>query len=314
MHRNLKVILAAALMLGSAATQADEQIELFDYPGARATGFNDINDRGIALGAAAVGLDIYPFLLNLRTRELTNLTPFPGNFLTFWEGINKHGIIVGSRFNNDDDTTVAFIRRPDGTFTFFSHPSAHTTTFATAINEQGLVTGVRDKADFRRVGFVYDSEKGKFTNFVAAHTTEPRGINKYGKIVGFAVVLAKDDPCGGGPVGHEARLYGFVRYRDGFITLFQFNGQDTIAYDVTDDGLVIGSVDDPPISAPRIFARRIPRERCVLLNVPRSKLIGVLGTEYVVGGINDFDRIVGTTVDTSDDGFIHHGFITKLER
>ena len=55
MHRNLKVILAAALMLGSAATQADEQIELFDYPGARATGFNDINDRGIALGRAAVG-------------------------------------------------------------------------------------------------------------------------------------------------------------------------------------------------------------------------------------------------------------------
>ena len=157
----------------------------------------------------------------------------------------------------------------------FLYPKAHTITGANAINEQGLVAGFRDKPTGGYAGFVYDIATGKFINFAAGQSTQPHGINKYGKVVGRAIVLAKDDPCGGGPAGHKARLYGFVRYRDGFITLFQINGQQTSASDVTDDGLVVGSVYDPPATKPRIFARRIPRERCVFLNIPRSKLIGV---------------------------------------
>ena len=310
MHRHMKMLLAAALVLGSAAVQARE----FDYPGAQRTGFSGINDRGIALGSAIVGLDPYPFLLNLRTGELTNLTPVPGNFLTLHEGINNDGIIVGELFDRGDNTGVAFVRQPDGTYSFFSHPRAHTITEANAINERGLVAGSRDTPEGGFAGFIYDPATGKFRNFAAGQSINPNGINKWGKVVGRVIVLEKDDPCGGGPVGSQVLLYGFVRHPDGYISLFQVNRQQTSAGDVTDDGLVIGTVYDPPATKPRIFAARIPRERCVFVNVPRRKLIGVPGTEYVVGGINDFGRIVGTVIETSGDESTLHGFITTLQR
>jgi hypothetical protein len=66
MHRIPTVMLAVVLMLGSAASQAND-VKQFDYPGARSTALFDVNDRGIALGGASIGLDFYPFLLNLRT-------------------------------------------------------------------------------------------------------------------------------------------------------------------------------------------------------------------------------------------------------
>jgi hypothetical protein len=310
MHRHMKIVLAAAVMLGSTVAQGRD----FDYPGADRTGFSDINDRGIALGSAIVGQDPYPFLLNLRTGELTNLTPLPGNVLTIHEGINNDGVIVGGLINRDKNTTKAFIREPDGVFSFFSHPRAHTATFATAINERGLIVGTWDTPDFHQFGFIYNPATGKFRNFGAGESLEPFGINKWGKVVGRLVVFEKDDPCGGGPVGSGALLYGFVRHSDGFISYFQLNRQQTSASDVTNDGVVVGTVYDPVSEKARIFGVRVPRERCVFLDVPRRKLMGESGREYVVGGINSHDRIVGVAIDRENDVFTLHGYITTLKR
>jgi hypothetical protein len=299
MYRHFRMVLAAGLILGLSPALANERIRNFEYPGAQRTGFLGVNDRGQILGAAIVGSDAYPFLLDIRANELTNLVPIPGNVLYLVNGLNNDKVLVGELYDNDLDTAVAFIQQPDGSYTTFSHPKARTITGATAINERGLVTGIRDRRNGGFAGFLYNIKTGRFQNIVAGQSLEPNGINRHGVVVGRVVVLRKDDPCGGGPSGSDVLLYGFVRHKGGLITLFQVNREQTYGGDITDDGQVVGSVYDPPAGKSRIFVVSVPRERCVFLKVPRDKLIGTPGIEYVVGGVTDGGKIVGTAHEFS---------------
>jgi hypothetical protein len=314
MRCNYVLVVAAAFVIAPFAAQADGSVRLFSFPGSDRTGLNGINDHGIAVGAAIVFPDAYKFTLSVRTGELTLIDPPPEDFESFGpEGINNRGVIVGGVFDSDTNMSTAFIRQPDGSFSYFTHPDARSYSWAMAINEAGLVAGSHDFFPEGTEGFIYNTDTGQFINFLASPFTSPNGINRLGKVVGHVLIPADEDTCGGGPVSATGFIqYGFVRHQDGFITLFQVNGQSTYAGDIRDDGLIVGAVFDPVVNKDRIFTGRVRKEPCVFLNRARSKLIGRAGFQYVPRGINDNGRIVGIAIQSVGvDESIIYGFVTR---
>lgn len=304
-------VLSALLLACSGVAIAETRIRLFDYPGAERTGLQGINDRGVAIGSALIFPDSFAFTFNLRNGELTNITPPPGDVVMLANGIDNAGVIVGAIVNEDGVTGPGFIRQPDGTFTYFSHPECHELTDARAINERGIVTGSCNKPDGTTVGFLYNSRTGKFTDIAPAPFVFMHGINAHGTAVGQALVPADADPCGGGPDGPAFVEYGLLRYPNGDVTLFQINRQQTDAGDITDEGLVVGSVLDPKSNSDRLFAVRVKRVPCHFRNISRSNLQSPPGTEVIATGVNDFGRVVGIAFVS---GAGPHGFYRTVPR
>ena len=317
MRRTCFLLLAIVLVYAPSAARAEGHVRLFSFPGSDRTGLNGINDHGVAVGGALVFPDAYKFTWSVRTGELTLIDPPPDDFEGFGvEGINNRGIIVGGVIDSDTNTSTAFIRQPDGSFEYFAHPDASAFTWAMAINESGLVTGsyqfVPTGTEGSTAGFLYTSDTGSFISFLPAPLTSPNGINRFGRIVGHVLIAADTDVCGGGPDGAAFIQYGFVRHRDGFITLFQVNRQSTYAGDISDDGLVVGAVFDPVVNNDRIFTGRVRKEPCVFLKRSRSSLIGKAGFQYIPRGIADSGRIVGTAIQhVGIDESIIYGFVTR---
>jgi hypothetical protein len=296
---------AVTLIWASSAGAAD-RIKLFDFPGADRTGLQGINDRGVAVGGALIFPDGFSFTVNLRSDELAIVTPPPGDITMLANGINNAGVIVGAILNSDDVTGPGFLRHPDGSFSFFSHPRCHEVTDARTINERGLVTGSCNTPEGTTVGFLYNSNTGEFVDIAPTPFVFMHGINMHGTVVGQAMFPADSNPCGGGgPPCATLIEYGLVRYPNGTITLFQLNGQQTDAGDIDDEGLIVGSAFDPKSNTDRLFATHVRREACVIRPFGRRKFLSPPGTEIFATGTNDFGRIVGIAF-VSGDG--PHGF------
>jgi len=318
MRRNYLVSIVAAIVLSPIPAWADGNVRLFSFPGSDRTGLNGVNDHNTAVGNAIVFPDAYKFKWHVGTGELT-LIDRPPDFEYFgFEGINNHGVIVGGVGDSETNMSMAFIRQPDGSYSYFAHPDAHQFhTWAFAINEAGLVTGSYQfdpqGSGGSTAGFIYKSNTGRFTSFLQSPSTTPFGINRFGTVVGQVFIAQEEDVCGGGPVSAGLIRYGFVRHPDGFITLFQVNNQATYAGDIRDDGLIVGAVFDPIVNNDRIFIGRVRKEPCVFLTRARSKLIGKAGFEYVPRGIADNGRIVGIAIQrVGVDESVIYGFVTRV--
>jgi hypothetical protein len=95
--------------------------------------------------------------------------------------------MVGTVNGSDPGNGSAFLRRPDGTYTIFTHPAAHSRTDARAVNASGLITGFRDMPDGSSVGFIYDPAAESFADIVPSRFTIAHGINAADQVVGSAV-------------------------------------------------------------------------------------------------------------------------------
>lgn len=121
----------------------------------------------------------------------------------------------------------AFVRDPDGTFTFFD---AGRYTDPLSINDQGSVAGTIDDGTLQ--GFLRTAD-GTVTLFAVAQSdgTTPKSINSGGTITG--------NFDNGGIAG------GFVRAADGTITTFDPEGsKGTFPTSINDKGAITGQYVD----------------------------------------------------------------------
>jgi probable HAF family extracellular repeat protein len=150
------------------------------YPDATSIGANGINNSGEIVGR--VGTGSHGTFGIVYINGVFSTFHFPGmeDQSIAVEGINDSGAIVGFSFEG------GFVDN-NGVFTTFNPPDSSLTE-AFAISDSGLIVGnYFDSATSQRHGFLY--ENGVFMNvddpLAAPGTTELRGINDAGQIIGF---------------------------------------------------------------------------------------------------------------------------------
>jgi hypothetical protein len=214
---------------------------IFDAPGAGATATFGTFPQSINVGGAIIGNYIddsnvnHGFLRSPRgDKFITFDVPGAGTaggsgFGTFPESINAAGAVTG-HYTDASNVNHGFLRSPQGGIVTFDAPGADTTTgsgygtFPDSINDAGAITG--HYVDRNALGIVNHGflrgPGGDFTTFDAPGAsslpgdgTFPRGINRYGAIVGNYSAADKE-------VNR-----GFLRSPDGRFTTFQAPGADT---------------------------------------------------------------------------------------
>jgi hypothetical protein len=137
---------------------------------------------------------------------------------TYTSGINAWGAVTGS-YQDKNETSYGFLRRPDGKFTTFEVPGAdlgayHGTSPA-AINDFGVITGSYYDASGLSHGFLR-SPDGKFTTFdvpgAGGYGSTPIALNLEGAVVGYYTDA-------------NYLFHSFVRYPDGKFSAFLAPGQ-----------------------------------------------------------------------------------------
>jgi uncharacterized membrane protein len=237
------------------------------------------------------------FRYELRTGASTPLPPGPGGLPFTALGINDKGTIVGSL--GDNDASQGAILDKKGRYTTFTIPGYASTT-PHAIGPSGLVSGYAVAGPNNWSGFLHDPAKGSTELFLTGSLQViPQGINARGQLVGSVALLA-DGAYPGSPQGQ----YGFVRERDGSITLFRVNGLPTRARGISDAGMVAGFVGAPSVgftvSAPTGGGYRD-------LTVPADRLFAVPGAVATFPqAIDNRGRIVGSWFGADD---VQRGFV-----
>ncbi len=285
-------------------TPASYDYQQIDHPGAPNTQVFGINDRGDVVGIGMSG-DLFPFVYASKKGTFTDVAPLAGYSRTAVLGINDPGVMVGSVISLDETTRSGFIRDGEGNFTVFSHPDAPSFTQARGVNNKGLVTGYRDDLNVRRVGFIYDSKSGTFTDLnPTSFFTLAQGINSKGEVVGSSNFDGANDPCAG--LGNPFRRYGWLRATDGTVTYFEVNGSHTSARGINDEGSIVGFFIDPDDGKFKGFKVELDGSPCQSLTIAGGDVLEFPGAEATfLGGITNAGDIVGSYNDVSNT----HGFI-----
>lgn len=214
----------------------------------------------------------------------------------------------------DWDTLIqsGFIRSTKGTYSVFDHPDALTFNQARAVNNKGLVTGIRDRAyppdDTSSVAFIYNPKSNTFTDIIPESDhfqSMAHGINSKGEVVGDAYFFGADDPCNPGNTASLAR-YGWWRATDGTLTYFTVNGRATAARGINDSGTIVGFTRDPADGNIKGFKAEVDGSQCQVITIASGDLLEIPG--FVVlnaEGITNSGVIAGI----AHDGVSSHGFI-----
>ena len=250
-----------------------------------------------------IGLDSLPFVYDSKKDTFTDVAPAAGFAGTSVLGIDDAGNIVGSVISLDELTESGFIRSKQGTFTFFQHPDAFSSTTPRAVNNKGLVTGYRDREDGLLVGFIYDPKTETFTDIPDEESllTIAHGINSKGEVVGNSFYEPSNVPCGFAPFAS----LGWLRSADGTVTYFQINGESTRARGINDRGDIVGFVNANGLI--KGFNVQLNGSQCQSISVADGDLLQVMEFETTFPeGITNSGNIVGTA--SNFDGPLH-GFI-----
>ena len=305
---SLGKVIALGLFFGPIQVFAQYGFQQIDFPGYADSNIGGINDNGDAVGNSGaiqgigMGPNTAPFIYNVVDGTITGVVPADGYLSTSLVGINDAGAMVGSVLEFDGYTRNGVIRSKDGEYTVIQHPNAVGDTVARAINNNGLVTGIYQRANETFGGFLYDTGTEIFTDLVPSFFTIPHGINSKGIVVGDA--RFEIDPCG----GQSAPLsrYGWVYKKDGSVVLFQVNGQNTRARGISDAGYIAGVVRDPLSGEFRGFVIRAPKVSCALIDIDSADLLQFPGAFAIYPeGISNSGDVVGIFFDT----FGSHGFV-----
>lgn len=311
-------LFAASLLLAPtlALAQAVYEYQIIDYPGAEATQVWGINDHGIAVGNG-FDLDVYPFVYDINKGTFTDVANVAGYDATAFIGISDSGRLAGSVYLGD--TEFGLIRNVQGTDAVFSHPYAANTE-ARGVNNQGLVSGIRDSVEnpgLPTVGFLYDPKDDSFTDFAESVFTIVHGMNSQGEVVGSSIFFEGDpqDPCPEIFVATSVREYGWLRAADGSLTHFTVNGQRTSARGINDRGQIAGSFLE--FSGGTVFEKGfvidLEGSGCQALTVAAEDLLEFPGYDLTIPeGITNSGDIVGVVIEENvDPPLPPHGFVAR---
>jgi hypothetical protein len=223
----------------------DGNVTLFPLPGSntQTPQVVDINDRGDIVGEyftpASVG-----FLL--KNGALTTIE-VPGGVRTSPNGLNNHGVIVGTfRVSNQSQSSQGFIFK-DGVYTPVAVPGA-TFVVISDINDNGDAVGFATTVNgltSTTTSFTYrDGIVTPLPNFPGADRTLALSINKSGEIVGQILNL------------QPAELQrGFI-LRNGAFETFRIPGAlSFVANGITDKGDVTGTYFTPDVEGTSFIRR-----------------------------------------------------------
>ncbi len=205
-------------------------------------GINDLGDTVGNLVDVSGGSTVTKGFFRSKYGNVTFLNLVSGQFTAIPSGINDSRRIVGAYFNTSTKKTYGFLRFRNGAYVTISHAGSGITS-AEAINESGTIVGFyQNTSTSPEVGFVYRNGHIASTfqcsiNGVS-RSTEPRGINNWGQIVGR---------CGD---------QNFVRDRFGHITIIDLRSLgkalDPVVTGINDHGDIVGSFNP---GAPISFGR-----------------------------------------------------------
>jgi hypothetical protein len=229
-----RTLLIVCLVLGiavSVETRGAPWELRIDIPGALSQFVTDMSsNRQSVVGSYRTEQDFFWFLW--RAGELTTL-PFEGRN-TFLSGVNARGDVIGSTFLPSTGTTMAFVRRHDGTITPISCPTT-TPISPTAINNAGTVVGTWENLNETFSGFRW--RNGRCQLLPIDRFVFPADISESGIIVGTA-------SSRGGRDEFEP-AYGFILKGDKVVTVQHpeapfSNGGVTVLTNVAANGLALG--------------------------------------------------------------------------
>ncbi len=303
LNRLFCTILLVGGIAGALPAQAAYNYTTIDYPGAVATQVFGVNSQGNIVGTASDGIASIGFVYNPRTAIFTVLPNFPG-LDTSAIGINEPGVVVGAVTDLNTSFQSGSIL-DKGAFTIFDHPGSSFFTVARGINDPGLITGYADTDGGNTVsGFIYDRKLNSFIDFLPSpNFTIAHGINNKGEVVGN-VFYSADEAFPGSAPGQ----YGFLRRKNGAITLFRVNGGQTRARGIAESGLITGNYNDG--ATQRGFVTSLSSQSGFQsVTVPAARLLDVPGaTVTFPEGITNSGDVVGIWFDASGN---LHGFHAK---
>jgi len=199
--------------------------------------------------------------------------------------INDSGFIAGAYF--DGTTMHGFIRSAGGRLLTIDYP-ASTYTYATDINNNGVVTGIWDDASYNQHGFLRTAD-GQWTSFdVPGNSFSPF----------FPPALSVND--NGGVTGSyfQGSAHGFTWQAGSPLVTFDVPGSSgTTPVAINANGAVAGSYQDASFNYHGFV--RTSAGTILTFSIP-----GAIGT-YVVG-INDNGVMAGWYQDAS---YVSHGFV-----
>jgi uncharacterized membrane protein len=288
----LGLCLAAALAFWSLRVEASLAADSYnlttiEYPGARATFVNGVNDRGDMAGSYRVPGTRHAILI----RDGVFITPPPTSTLgANWSEAyksNGRGDIVGD-FSLDNGFTVHgfLVTSRDYELRTIDFPGA-CNTHARAINESGTVVGFWEECDsegglLALHGFIWS--KGEFSevDFPGATNTFLTGINARGDIVGSWQ--------------SESTIHGLIFSQGQFLSFdAPFPDTDTEPQDINAPGDIVGAYYDADGVGHGFLAAG---ETFTTIDYPGA-------TRTAVAGINSAGQIVGT----HSEGGPNQGFV-----
>jgi uncharacterized membrane protein len=215
------LISGVVLMIFSLSLHAQYSYQFVNYPGSLGSEVWGINEAGKAVGSASNdGVSFFAFEYDIKKGKYT-LIPELDSALD----MNNSGESVSSE-NDNAGVDVCVIRDKKGNVTPFFPPSAASdptvSCSARGISSDGMVAGFEIGAA-GWTGFVYDSVKGTFEEFLPTALNEQtiaHGINAKGQIVGNVRYRSADAVYPGSPPGR----YAFRREADGSVKFFTVNG------------------------------------------------------------------------------------------
>jgi uncharacterized membrane protein len=309
----LSVVLAATAWAFPA--QAGYRYTSIDYPGAPCTVGFGLDNSGNVVGEAAFATDCsgtsFSFIYDSRNRRFTPLPTVPSAVVTSAIGLNEKGVIVGSAGDGTASSDVGF-SLDKGAFSFFVHPGA-VYTQGRAINIRGVITGTYVGASGLFTPFIYDPNRNEFIDVTfPGITPQPffltaQGITSTGEVVGN-FRLDANAAFAGSPAGH----YGFLRDRNGAITLFRVNDANTRGRGINEHGQIAGYFDDTTDGMTKGYVTRLGKgQGFQALELRPQDIVNFPGSTFtVVAGINESGAVSGEWIDAA--GLIH-GFIAKPE-
>jgi hypothetical protein len=320
MEKESKVlgILAAGVLFAPtvALAQATYEYQLFGYPGTPDTQVFGINEEGFAVGNGFDFVGVFPFIYDIKNNTFTDVANVAGYDYTSVIGISESGRLAGNVVLGN--TEFGLTRNLRGQDTVFSHPDA-VNTEARGINNQGLVSGIRDSAedpDIPTFAFIYDPKKDSFTDFAESLTTIAHGISSQGDVVGsafFFTGFGPEDPCPGLPGDPDFRRYGWLRTADGSLTYFIVNGEFTRARGINEQRQITGFIDDfsGGGAVQKGFVVDLDGAACQALTVAAEDLLEVPGSFRTnPEGITNSGNIIGIAVVEDVNGnLVSQGFV-----
>ncbi len=215
------------------------------------------------------------------TYTYTNIQ-FPGSFSTTPRGINNKGEVVGDYQNSSG---VFGFLLSNGTYTSINCPGATTGTYATGINDDGVIVGYFT-TDLKTIAFTFQKGNCKNLPDFNGSAVNPYDINDAGQIVG-AYFVATD-------VDHGFELTGKT-YTDISVPA----SSQTFAAGISSAGEIVGSYYDASLG-----------EHGFLLRNGTYQTIDIPGAtgKTSASGLNDKSFIVGSYQDPTLGTY--EGFVT----